>query len=412
MRAVVLAVLLLLVLVPVAYAQDASTPAALCEAAAPAEEPETRSFESAEQVLEEGVDYRAIFCTEAGPVYIDLLENLTPITVNNFVFLAEQGYYNNTTFHRVIADFMVQGGDPEGTGRGGPGYQFEDEFIGFLHFDQAGWLAMANAGPGTNGSQFFITTVPTPHLDYRHTIFGQVLEGQENIQGLEIRDPESATEPGAALNTVIIITDPVTVATDFEPLVDATQDEVTAAFDAINAILPPDEILVSDADTSGIFTTEEVAGNAPAELQAAYSEFLSSHSHEYRAANTIVNAGCDLENFPFIALGYSLDAYASTAGAMDALTDEALVNLTTEMGYTQVSDTESGLEIYTRTATACDTDVVEARAFWQRGRFVATADITLPDTGEELPLDRVLVGFVGQQIYERALSDVLRPEIR
>ena len=123
-------------------------------------------FQEAETVLEPDVDYRAIFCTTAGTVYVDLYESLTPMTVNNFVFLAQQGYYDNTTFHRVIPDFMVQGGDPTATGSGGPGYQFGDEPVGFLTFDRPGLLAMANAGPGTNGSQFFITTVPdaTPQL--------------------------------------------------------------------------------------------------------------------------------------------------------------------------------------------------------------------------------------------------------
>ena len=127
--------------------------------------------------------------------------------MNNFVFLAGQSYFDSTTFHRVIPDFMVQGGDPTGTGRGGPGYRFEDEPVGFLIFDRPGLLAMANAGPGTNGSQFFITTVPTPHLNRKHTIFGDVLLGQDIVEAIRERDPSTASESGETLHTVLIITD-------------------------------------------------------------------------------------------------------------------------------------------------------------------------------------------------------------
>ena len=144
-KGLVIGLALLLLAAFAVSAQDAQTPTELCEQAVPAEGPATREFSTADWVLEEGVDYRAVLCTDAGPVYVDLFEAFTPITVNNFVFLAQNGYYNNTTFHRVIQDFMVQGGDPTGTGTGGPGYQFEDEFVGFLNFDRPGWLAMANA---------------------------------------------------------------------------------------------------------------------------------------------------------------------------------------------------------------------------------------------------------------------------
>ena len=123
--------------------------------------------------------YVATLNTNQGSIVIELLPNDAPKTVNNFVFLAREGYYDGVIFHRVIEDFMIQGGDPTGTGAGGPGYSFEDEFVPSLVFDRPGILAMANAGPNTNGSQFFITTVPTPHLNQRHTIFGTVLEGQD-----------------------------------------------------------------------------------------------------------------------------------------------------------------------------------------------------------------------------------------
>ena len=133
----------------------------------------------------------AILHTNAGPIRVELFDNHAPKTVRNFVELAEGTrdytdprtgqagsgpYYDGTIFHRVISGFMIQGGDPTGTGRGGPGYQFADEFHGELQFDRPYLFAMANAGPGTNGSQFFITVGPTPHLNRRHTIFGEVTD--------------------------------------------------------------------------------------------------------------------------------------------------------------------------------------------------------------------------------------------
>lgn len=113
--------------------------------------------------------------TAKGDININLLPDKSPVTVANFVNLAKKGYYNGLTFHRVIENFMAQGGDPNGTGTGGPGYQFEDEVDNGLNFSKAGKLAMANAGPGTNGSQFFITTVLTEWLNGNHTIFGEVM---------------------------------------------------------------------------------------------------------------------------------------------------------------------------------------------------------------------------------------------
>lgn len=113
--------------------------------------------------------------TSKGDINITLFPDKAPVTVANFVNLARRGYYDGLKFHRVIADFMIQGGCPQGTGTGGPGYQFEDEFDASLRHDRPGRLSMANAGPGTNGSQFFITHVPTPHLDDAHTIFGEVV---------------------------------------------------------------------------------------------------------------------------------------------------------------------------------------------------------------------------------------------
>jgi peptidyl-prolyl cis-trans isomerase B (cyclophilin B) len=132
--------------------------------------------------------YQATFETSKGKIVCDLFAKDAPKTVNNFVFLARDGFYNGTTFHRVINDFMVQGGDPTGSGRGGPGYRFEDETKGSPHKHQTGSLSMANAGPNTNGSQFFITHVATGWLDGKHTIFGQVKSGQDVVNAIKQGD--------------------------------------------------------------------------------------------------------------------------------------------------------------------------------------------------------------------------------
>jgi len=123
--------------------------------------------------------------TSRGVVELELYDQETPITVANFVNLAERGYYDGLTFHRVIPEFMVQGGCPQGTGTGGPGYKFADEIVPSLKHNAPGVLSMANAGPGTNGSQFFITHVPTPWLDGKHTVFGKVTKGQDVIDSIK-----------------------------------------------------------------------------------------------------------------------------------------------------------------------------------------------------------------------------------
>ena len=133
-------------------------------------------------------DIRIILTTNKGPIEATLLASKTPVTVANFLNLATRGYYNGLSFHRVIPDFMIQGGDPEGSGRGGPGYRFEDECKPELKHDQPGIFSMANAGPGTNGSQFFITHVPTPWLDGKHTVFGSVTKGQDVVNAIKQGD--------------------------------------------------------------------------------------------------------------------------------------------------------------------------------------------------------------------------------
>lgn len=149
--------------------------------------------------------YLATFkLAKGGEFVVRLFPEQAPITVNSFVFLAQEGFYDGTTFHRVLEGFMAQGGDPTGTGMGGPGYQFEDEFSD-LSFDRPGLLAMANSGPNTNGSQFFITFAPTPHLDGRHTIFGEVIEGMDVVDSLTRRDPNQNPDfQGDAIETIEI----------------------------------------------------------------------------------------------------------------------------------------------------------------------------------------------------------------
>ncbi len=167
-------------------------------------------FSAPADVLEPGRDYRALIETERGSLVIDLEQDRAPTTVNNFVFLALHRFYDGVPFHRVLEDFMAQTGDPTGTGRGGPGYRFADEFHPELRHDEPGVLSMANAGPGTNGSQFFITFAATPWLDGKHAVFGRVIEGQETLDAITRVDP---SRPGGAkpdhLQKVTILARPV-----------------------------------------------------------------------------------------------------------------------------------------------------------------------------------------------------------
>ena len=148
---------------------------------------------------------QATITTSRGAIRLNLFPEQAPITVANFVNLASRGYYDGLKFHRVLANFMIQGGCPRGTGTGGPGYQFEDEFDPSLRHDRPGRLSMANAGPGTNGSQFFITHVPTPWLDDKHSIFGEVAGAEDQAvvdaiaQGDAIESVAVAGDTGALL---------------------------------------------------------------------------------------------------------------------------------------------------------------------------------------------------------------------
>ena len=163
-------------------------------------------------VIDTSKEYEAIFITEKGEMRFRLFDDEAPITVNNFAYLANQGFYDGTTFHRVLEDFMAQGGDPTGTGGGGPGYQFEDEFDTPFSFDRRGLLAMANANNaaagilGTNGSQFFITfnAENSSHLTGAHTIFGELIEGDDVLSAISLHNPGDA-EPGDTIERIDIV---------------------------------------------------------------------------------------------------------------------------------------------------------------------------------------------------------------
>jgi len=148
--------------------------------------------------------YKARMETDKGTMVIELFADKAPKTVNNFVFLAREGFYDGIIFHRVISNFMAQGGDPTGRGSGGPGYKFADEFNSSLRHDKPGVLSMANAGPNTNGSQFFITHTPTPHLDNKHSVFGQVVEGMDVLMSIPPRDPGNVNAPSVKINHITI----------------------------------------------------------------------------------------------------------------------------------------------------------------------------------------------------------------
>ena len=141
-----------------------------------------------EMSIEKSRVYVAHLETDKGCIELELYAQHAPLTVNNFVFLCRNGFYDGVSFHRVIADFVIQGGDPTGTGSGGPGYQFEDEVVGNPLTHETGVISMANAGPNTNGSQFFITHAPQPHLDGKHTVFGRVVRGQDVVTAIKQGD--------------------------------------------------------------------------------------------------------------------------------------------------------------------------------------------------------------------------------
>jgi peptidylprolyl isomerase len=183
-------------------ATDGNRPAAALE-------PASRNMmynEPPAMIIDPTQNYTATIVTPRGNIVLQLYPEIAPQTVNSFVFLARQGFYDGLTWHRVIANFMAQGGDPTGSGQGGPGYNVPAEFTDQLLFDQPGMLAMARRGNDINsaGSQFFITTAPAPSLNEQYTIFGEVVAGQEIVNNIPLRDPATATQPGEQIQRITI----------------------------------------------------------------------------------------------------------------------------------------------------------------------------------------------------------------
>ncbi len=405
-------------IVPVVVAEytasaDAQTPEQLCAAAVPAKDPDSRTFTKADQVVEAGVDYRAIFCTAVGPVYVDLTEKETPLAVNNLVFLAQKGFYNNTTFHRVLANFMAQGGDPTATGTGGPGYSFNDEILPALTFDAPGKLAMANSGPNTNGSQFFITVAPQTNLNGGYTLFGLVVKGQANVSKIELRDPDqNPTTPGTTLNTVLIVTDPSKVLlTDTPP---PTQADVVKALDGVDAMITT-ELATTLENKKLSQTTAEVVSAAPEAARSDLEALLTAHNHQYRVSSTLNNKACDVSQLQFYFTSYSLDAFASGKDAAAAIADPAMEKIALESGFTdKVTSENLTFPYFTAKETICEKPVVHAMTYWRRGNFIVTARIAWPaeaETGIDV-LDKVLIQFVGARLYEPLLTSVLYSDIQ
>jgi len=162
----------------------------------------------------------AVIKTNRGEMKLELYGDKTPLTVGNFVNLAWRGFYDGVKFHRVIPDFMIQGGDPTGTGRGGPDYRFEDEIVPSLKHSTPGILSMANAGPGTNGSQFFVTHVATPWLDGKHTVFGKIIEGQDVV---------NAIQQGDVIETITISGEIPQQMKDIQPRIDEFNQKLDAS---------------------------------------------------------------------------------------------------------------------------------------------------------------------------------------
>ncbi len=394
---------------------DQSTPQEFCDAAVPATDPATREYTQMEQVLQPNIDYRAIFCTDSGAVYIDLYESVAPSTVNNFVFLAQNGYYNNTIFHRVIPNFMAQGGDPTGTGSGGPGYQFADEYPWFVTFDRPGLLAMANSGPNTNGSQFFITTVPTPHLNYApvggalrgHTIFGAVLQGQENVSAFLVRDPQDPAQqnnPTTQLQTVLIVTDPRTVETTFMPAATIDPSLIINSLQELEAQANED----FGVEVSPLLAAEETANAAPEAFRSSLLTGLQSFNFSQGAFVRVNNTNCNLA-FNYTSTSYRLYGFTSANDARAALTDGLFTRLAEAEGLTQSTETALGVPVFTADVQACNVNARTGRIYVQRGRYVGAMEITIP---ADVPFTLTdALEQLTSRIFETTLAPVLVPEL-
>ncbi|MEZ4663098.1 MAG: peptidylprolyl isomerase [Caldilineaceae bacterium] len=255
--------------------------------------------------LVDGQYYYATFKTAKGDIKVQLFAQQAPKAVNNFVFLAREGFYNDTTFHRVLDGFMAQGGDPTGTGGGGPGYEFENESYPGLEFDRAGLLAMANRGPNTNGSQFFLTFGPADWLNGGYTIFGEVIEGLEVLDQLTRRDPN--TNPnfaGDAIETVTIEQSDASLLPTPEPPPPTPTPTVTPTPYAPTSLDNADRPLaqVPAADRVDYFNT---APEMVIDTSKVYTALISTSQGEITLALDAISAPVAVNNFVVLAnLGF------------------------------------------------------------------------------------------------------------
>ncbi len=398
--------------------QETRTPEQICADAVPAEDPATREFDQAGDVLQAGVDYWAVFCTEAGPIYVDLYQEQSPLTVNNFVFLAQLGFYNNTTFHRVLPGFMAQGGDPTGTGMGGPGYTFADETNNGLTFDQPGLLAMANSGADTNGSQFFITYGLTPWLDGQHTIFGRVYQGQDNTELLTPRDPDQAPDfEGAALNTVVIVEDPASVdaAPDGPPTVDHFQ-----ALLELDIVSQLNELFVKDEAVSHTYDLDAQAeswldygGQALVDTMRTY---LADHGFNGAAQLYLKVSECPPtpDALPIWAVGFQIADYGE-GGAQAVVFDDTRTSTLINSGAYQATSEAPDVNgrVFSRAVPAeswCGANGVFYRLEVPYGRYLLGVDLVVDgdyinDSSD--PTATQYLGYVLQDLLLNTLSGTL-----
>jgi cyclophilin family peptidyl-prolyl cis-trans isomerase len=376
--------------VSVTYRQQAQTPQDICaQATQNIQQPATREFKQAEEVLKDDVDYAAVLCTATGSIYFDLLEAAAPITVNSFVFLAQQGYYNHTTFHRVLPGFMAQGGDFTGTGGGGPGYEFVNETSPDLVFDKAGIVAMANSGPDTNGSQFFITYGSASHLDGNYTIFGQVIEGMEAAELLHPRNPEQSPDfEGDALQTVVIVEDPAAVAAtpDGPPSIDHLQALLNA--DVVSQITSAFQVVEEFSHTYDL--EQEAQSFAPDGGDALVSfmrDYLTEKGFIGTAAALLVVAECPASpaDLPVWALAFQVSDYGVDGVAEAVVKDDTRSDKLVESGaydaYTD-SATLPG-RLYTAATPEgewCGPQGTYYHFEMASGRYLVAADLILDDT--------------------------------
>lgn len=218
-------------------------------------------------------DVTAKFDTTMGKFEIKLFHKRAPMTVSNFVTLAKKGFYDGLIFHRVIPGFMIQGGDPEGTGAGGPGYSFDDEFHPELKHDKKGILSMANSGPATNGSQFFITVAPTPHLDKKHSIFGEVTKGYDVVEKIANVEKNASDKPKTDVKIVKLTIDGDFTMVPIKKSKELTKEEIEALTKAqVEGLM----LKISEAQNLGKMTSLKMSqGRAKGGmLQALYSAEL------------------------------------------------------------------------------------------------------------------------------------------